>query len=262
MPAYNNQPHKRWGQHFLDDQTVIERIIAAICPGTKDALVEIGPGNGALTAALMQNAGSIDAIEIDHGLSVQLQKRFGKSLRLHTTDVLDFDFGKIHPDRKLTIIGNLPYNISTPILFHLIRHIDHIGSMYFMLQLEVALRLAASAGTKEYSALSVMLACFAETRLLFEVAPTSFTPRPRVVSAFVRIVPLACPLVTGLRQRQKLEHIIRRAFSCRRKMLAKSCRGMFNPEYLSAIGIDPSTRPDALTPLNFVDMLKCVDHGQ
>ncbi len=262
MPARNSQPRKRWGQHFLNDIIVIEKIIAAVQPCPEDTIVEIGPGKGALTAPLLQKATVIDAIEIDRDLSAQLRDQFGRGLNLHTADVLDFDFNQIHPGKNLTIVGNLPYNVSTPILFHLINFIDRISNMYLMLQLEVAARLVALAGTKKYSRISVILACFAKTKLLFEIDPEVFTPRPEVTSAFIHIVPQPQPLLADSNQRKKLEHIVQRAFTHRRKILAKAYRGMFDIEQLMSLGIDPTARPETLTPENFIDMLKYTNYGR
>ena len=241
MPTNSNKPHKHWGQHFLKDQATIEQIIAAIRPCADDTIVEIGPGNGALTDGLIQHAGMIDAIEIDRNLATKLRERFGPTLNLHTMDVLDFDFSQIHRGKKLTVVGNLPYNISTPILFHLINHMESIHCMYLMLQWEVATRLIALPGTKNYSKLSVSLACYAKTQLLFDISPTAFTPPPKVTSAFVRIQPQ--PLLTDPNHCKILKHIVQQAFNHRRKILAKTYQNIISIEQLIEIGIDPTARP-------------------
>ena len=207
---------KRFGQHFLTDTAVIDAIIAAIDPKPGDALVEIGPGLGAMTGALAGHAGRLTVIELDRDLAARLRKR--PELDVIEADVLDVDFAAIAAarGRPLRVAGNLPYNISTPILFHLLEHVDRIEDQHFMLQREVVDRMAATPGTKDYGRLSVMLQWRYDIESVLDVAPQAFEPPPRVNSAVVRMLPQPAPQgVDGA----LLGELVRVAFSQRRKML-------------------------------------------
>jgi 16S rRNA (adenine1518-N6/adenine1519-N6)-dimethyltransferase len=212
-------PHarKRFGQHFLVEPAVIDRIVAAIDPRPGEALVEIGPGRGALTTPLLARAGSLTVIELDRDLAARLKKTPG--LEVVEADVLNVDFAALAdavPQRKLRVVGNLPYNISTPILFHLLAASEAVVDQHFMLQKEVVERMAASPGGKEYGRLTVMLQWRYDIEQLLDVPPTAFEPPPRVDSAVVRMTPLAlrAPLDPAL-----LREIVTVAFSQRRKLL-------------------------------------------
>ena len=182
---------KRFGQHFLHDPGTIDRILHAISPQPSDRVVEIGPGRGALTGGLLDAAGALDAIEIDRGLASELRERFAgrDTFRLHAADALTYDFGALAQERggRLRIVGNLPYNISTPLLFHLLSHRDHVEDLHVMLQKEVVDRMVAAPGTGEYGRLTVMLAPWTRIERLFEIGPGAFQPPPRVRSAIARI---------------------------------------------------------------------------
>lgn len=246
-------PRKRFGQHFLHDPNILQKIISAISPQTNDHFVEIGPGRGVLTAALLSTGIHLDAVEIDRDLVHYLQLRFidEKNLHLHQQDALEFDFASlIRNQQKLRIVGNLPYNISTPLLFKLFTHFDYIQDMHFMLQKEVAKRLTASVGDSVYGRLSVMAQYFCHCTSLFTVSANSFSPPPKVESAFVRLIPhQQQPNATHF---ENFTTIVREAFNYRRKTLANALKRLVTTEQLIAIGIDPKTRPQELTVEDFV----------
>jgi 16S rRNA (adenine1518-N6/adenine1519-N6)-dimethyltransferase len=241
---------KRFGQHFLHDPKVIERIVAAIDPQPGEALVEIGPGRGALTAPLLQRAGELTAIEIDRDLAEGLRNRFGAALTLIVSDVLDVDFTTLRSDRKLRVIGNLPYNISTPLIFHLLSQREAIGDMHFMLQREVVERMIATPGTKTYGRLTVMLAPWVRVEPVLEVGAGAFRPAPKVASTVVRITPFPGPAFP-IASPERFERLVRAAFSQRRKTLRNALKGLLIEEQLRSLGIDPGLRPERLEPAQF-----------
>src|ERR1700689_4980356 len=219
---------KRFGQHFLHDRGVIRRILDSISPAPEDRIVEIGPGLGALTWGLLQRVRSLDVIEIDRDLARSLQDdpRAAKGLRVHVEDALHTDFGRLRGDAgPLRIVGNLPYNISTPLLFRLLSQRAAIADMHFMLQKEVVDRMAAQPGGKEYGRLTVMLAAYAEVEGLFEVGPGAFQPRPRVWSAIVRLRPSLEPRF-AIGDDGALKSLATAAFSHRRKILSNGLKGL------------------------------------
>lgn len=236
---------KRYGQHFLNDQSVIENIIKAIDFNTSGNIVEIGPGRGALTRPLLEQTDLLHVVEIDKDL-VEYLSNFENSqkLTIHHTDALDFDFCK-SVGNNLSIIGNLPYNISTPILFHLLDQINCISDMLFMLQREVAERICASPGTKDYGRLSIMVQCMCNAFSLFNVQPEAFTPRPRVNSTVIRLVPANNPALMP-DSVDTFKQIVRQSFSKRRKTIRNALKGIVDDEILIASDIDPSTRPETI----------------
>src|SRR5690554_4035723 len=196
----NITPHrarKRFGQNFLIDEDIIQRLLWSIRPGTGQTLVEIGPGQGALTEGLLQHCPDLHVIELDRDLIPLLQARFSKEfprLSIHQGDALQFDFSTLVQDQQpLRIVGNLPYNISTPLIFHLLEFRNIIGDMHFMLQKEVVARMASAPGEKAWGRLGIMTQYFCDVEMLFEVPPASFSPAPKVDSAIVRLTPLAQP---------------------------------------------------------------------
>ena len=200
--AAPHRPRKRFGQHFLHDPQVISRIIAAICPQPGARLVEIGPGLGALTRPLLQAAGELEVVELDRDLLEPLQSRCAGlgTLRIHQADALQFDFAALRGDGpKLRVAGNLPYNISTPLLFHLLDQAEHLHDLHFMLQQEVVKRLAAGPGDDAYGRLSVMVQYRCRVEALFNVGPGAFQPPPKVWSAVVRMVPRETLAEKGLK---------------------------------------------------------------
>jgi 16S rRNA (adenine1518-N6/adenine1519-N6)-dimethyltransferase len=237
---------KRFGQHFLHDPGVLKRLVEAIAPAPGDAIVEIGPGEGALTRPLLARIPHLTAIEIDRDLAARLAGEFAPGrLCVVCADALEFDFSSLAPG--LRIVGNLPYNISTPILFHLARYAARVRDMHFMLQREVVQRMVAKHSTPDYGRLSVMLQTRFTMHRLFNVPPGAFRPPPKVDSAVVRLVPLADkPDWDQLR----LENIVRQAFSARRKTL-RNALGL-EPADCEALGIDARARPENLAPADYV----------
>jgi len=244
---------KRFGQHFLHDPGVIRRILDAISPAPEDRIVEIGPGRGALTWGLLQRARALDVIEIDRDLarSLQADSRATKDLRMHVEDALATDFGRLRADgAPLRIVGNLPYNISTPLLFRLLSQRAAIADMHFMLQKEVVDRMTAQPSNKTYGRLTVMLAAVAEVEKLFDVGPGAFQPRPKVWSAIVRLRPTLAPRFE-IGNDGVLRMLVTAAFSHRRKILSNGLKGLLTPEEIESCGIDSQLRPEALTPAQF-----------
>jgi 16S rRNA (adenine1518-N6/adenine1519-N6)-dimethyltransferase len=233
---------KRFGQHFLHDPGVIRRIVEAIAPMPEDALVEIGPGQGALTRPLLERTKHLEVIEIDRDLAAALA---AEGIKVHVADALAFDFG-VFP-KGVRIVGNLPYNISTPLLFHLLRYADRVRDLHFMLQLEVVERMVAKPSTPEYGRLSVMLQARFAMAKLFRVAPGAFRPPPKVDSAVVRLAPLGAPLGCDAKV---FEQVVREAFSARRKTLRNALS--LKPEDYTELGIDAKLRPENLSPQDFV----------
>ena len=235
---------KRFGQHFLHDPGVLKHIVEAIAPARDDAVVEIGPGEGALTRPLLERLDRLTAIEIDRDLVARLGAEFSSSrLSLVCADALEVDFSSF--PFGIRIVGNLPYNISTPMLFHLARYADRVRDMHFMLQREVVERMVAKHSTPDYGRLSVMLQTRFAMKNLFNVAPGAFRPPPKVESAVVRLVPLSGVLIPG-----NFSDIVRNAFSARRKSLRNALP--LKPGDYEALGIDPKLRPENLSPADYV----------
>jgi 16S rRNA (adenine1518-N6/adenine1519-N6)-dimethyltransferase len=247
-----HRPRKRFGQHFLHDRGVIRRIVDEFSPHADDVTVEIGPGEGALTRDLLEKVPHLHVVEFDRDLVSYLRERFpADRLTVHQADALEFDFCRVAPaDRRLRIIGNLPYNISTPLLFHLLEHIGCIGEMVFMLQKEVVDRLAAEPDTSDYGRLSVMIQWRLQVESLFEVPPEAFTPPPKVDSAVVRLTPHAVAPVS-IRDPYVFSGVVRAAFAHRRKMLRNNLKEIIALEQLAALGIDPQRRAETLTLAEF-----------
>jgi 16S rRNA (adenine1518-N6/adenine1519-N6)-dimethyltransferase len=241
---------KRFGQNFLTDQTVIDAIVAAIAPQADDSVVEIGPGLGALTAPLLQRLNCLHVVEIDRDIVARLRHRFADGqLVAHEGDALEFDFASL--SRDLRIVGNLPYNISTPLLFHLAGYAERVRDMHFMLQKEVVERMVAQPGRAEYGRLSVMLQYRFDMALLFIVPSEAFEPRPKVVSAFVRMVPRAPALLTAMDE-ASLARVVTAAFGQRRKMLRNTLRTLLSEADFDALGIAPTLRAEDLSVADYV----------
>jgi 16S rRNA (adenine1518-N6/adenine1519-N6)-dimethyltransferase len=243
---------KRFGQHFLHDRNVLERIAREMAPQPDQALVEIGPGRGALTELLMGKSASLDCIEIDRDLAARLTERWGSTpgFELHTGDALEFDFAALaaRRGRRLRVIGNLPYNISTPLLFHVAAAHEHIDDLHVMLQKEVIDRIVAAPGSGEYGRLTVMLAPWIEARHLFDVGPGAFTPPPRVWSAVARLTVRRAP---AFELPAAFARTVSAAFSQRRKTLRNALRSIVDADAIIAAGIDPGMRPETLSPADF-----------
>lgn len=249
-------PKKRFGQNFLTDQFVLQDIIQMIAPQPEDNMVEIGPGQGAMTALLLQELNKLQVVELDRDLVAMLQKKFSPDkLTIHSGDALQFDFGALAEasGRKLRVVGNLPYNISSPLLFHLAQYTHLIEDQHFMLQKEVVQRMVAAPGGKEYGRLSVMLQWRYQMDLLFIVPPTAFDPPPKVDSAIVRMQPIAHPLDC---EQRKLEQVVTKAFSQRRKVLRNCLFDLFTENQLIDAGLNPQARPETVPLVQFVELAR------
>ena len=253
-PIVRHQPRKRFGQNFLRDEAVIHEIARAVAADADDHIVEIGPGEGALTAALIESGCTLDAIELDRDLTTQLLASFSvhPSFTLHSADALRFDFGSLEKNSKpLRIVGNLPYNISTPLLFKLLDYGPLIADMHFMLQREVVDRMAAVPGSKDWGRLGVMTQFRCEVEPLFAVPPEAFYPPPKVQSSVVRLAP-------HLKNRWpqcdpvRLNRIVTKAFSKRRKTLRNNFKDTVDERTVESLGIDPAARAETLSVDDFV----------
>ena len=246
---------KRVGQNFLHDPTIIGRIISAINPKPEEHLVEIGPGLGALTEEILELAGALEAVELDRDLVPVLRTKFFRyedKFKIHEADALKFDFSSLKNDeRPLRVIGNLPYNISTPLIFHLLSFSGLISDMHFMLQKEVVERLAAQPGENHYGRLGIMAQYYCQVEKLFIVPPGAFNPAPKVDSAIVRLIPHTT-LPIQAKSAELLADVVRTGFSQRRKTLRNNMKGWISGEQLEALGIDPGLRPERLSLAEFV----------
>jgi 16S rRNA (adenine1518-N6/adenine1519-N6)-dimethyltransferase len=244
---------KRFGQHFLHDRAIIRRIVEAIAPSPDDHLVEIGPGRGALTGALLEAAGRLDAIEIDRDLAAGLRTSFpaASGFTLHEVDALEFDWAALASRRggALRLVGNLPYNISTPLLFRLLAAGHVVLDMHFMLQKEVVDRILAPPGSDHYGRLTVMLAPFVIATRVLTVGPGAFQPPPKVQSAVVRLVRRVQPAPWA--QEAHYAQVVAAAFGQRRKTLRNALAPLLSEAQIAAAGIDPSARAETLEPAQF-----------
>jgi len=256
-----HQARKRFGQHFLNDQQVINDIVAAIDPQPTQHIVEIGPGLGAMTLPVLSLVKEMDAVEIDRDVIAALKVSsfsVGK-LNIHEGDALKFDFASLRRDQKMRLIGNLPYNISTPLLFHLIEHCAHFADMHFMLQKEVVDRMAAEPNSKDYGRLTVMLAPWVKVEPLFDIPPTAFRPPPRVTSTMVRLIPHdSAPFF--IRDQDIFSRVVLAAFSQRRKTLRNALRSLLTADQIRAVNIDPGLRAEVLPPESFARLAELISH--
>jgi len=254
---------KRFGQHFLHDPAVIARIVAGVALQPGDAAVEIGPGRGALTPLLLAAAGQLDVVEIDRDLAALLRTRFAAEPRfvLHQGDALEIDWHALRRERgrRLRLIGNLPYNISTPLLFRLLACAGAIQDMHFMLQKEVVDRILASPGSRTYGRLTVMLRPYVNASRVLEVGPGAFHPNPAVHSAVVRLtVNEAPPDWAGS---PEYAAVVSAAFGQRRKTLRNALQGLLRPDQISALGIDPGARAEVLSAAQFGALARAAAGG-
>ncbi len=253
---------KRFGQNFLHDPTIIARIIATINPKPEDHLIEIGPGLGALTEEILEKAGALEAVELDRDLIPVLRTKFFRyedNFKIHEADALKFDFASLKTDdRPLRVIGNLPYNISTPLIFHLLSFSGLISDMHFMLQKEVVQRLAAGPGDSNYGRLGIMAQYFCRVENLFLVPPGAFNPAPKVDSAIVRLIPHE-KLPIEARNLSLLQDVVRTAFNQRRKTLRNNLKPLISSDQLVEIDIDPGQRPERLSLAEFVRIADTID---
>nr|Q31F24.1 RecName: Full=Ribosomal RNA small subunit methyltransferase A; AltName: Full=16S rRNA (adenine(1518)-N(6)/adenine(1519)-N(6))-dimethyltransferase; AltName: Full=16S rRNA dimethyladenosine transferase; AltName: Full=16S rRNA dimethylase; AltName: Full=S-adenosylmethionine-6-N', N'-adenosyl(rRNA) dimethyltransferase [Hydrogenovibrio crunogenus XCL-2] len=252
-----HQHKKRFGQNFLNNDRIIQQIVAAIAPKPDQHLVEIGPGEAALTGPLLDIVKKLDIIEIDNDLIGPLTKRFSHNpaFHLHHTDALLFDYSQLLEAEtetpSLRIVGNLPYNISSPLLFHLLKYARYIQDMHFMLQKEVVERITAQPGVKAYGRLSVMIQYTCETEYLLTVGPENFTPPPKVDSAIVRLRPFEKRPFQAIDDKD-FAKLVKQAFSQKRKTLRNNLKGFLNDEQIEACGLDPSVRAEKVPVEAFV----------
>ena len=249
---------KRLGQNFLTNNAIIEKIVRAIKPQAEDNMLEIGPGLGAMTNALLPHLNQLKAVEIDTDLIPELVSHceYRDRLTVYNEDALAFNLGRVLVEgSKLRVVGNLPYNISTPLLFHLMRFVDDLRDGHFMLQKEVVDRIVAKPGSKDYGRLSVMLQYYCAVEKLFIVTPGAFTPRPKVDSAILRLVPRQNRELSAQKERE-LEHLVKQAFSQRRKTLRNNLKGCISPGQWESTGIDPARRAETLTVDEFIILVQ------
>lgn len=254
------QPKKHYGQHFLHERGVIDRIVAAIAPRPGERIVEIGPGEGALTLPLLAAAGRLTAIELDTDMLAPLRERavpVGELDIIHA-DVLKVDLTALAHDGNLRLAGNLPYYVSSPILFHCLAHASVIADMHFMLQKEVVDRMAAAPGSKVYGRLSVMLQLACRIEPLLRVAPGAFRPPPKVDSAVVRLLPLPATARPDPCLAPAIATVVRAAFGQRRKTLSNALRGLLDADAIRTAGVDPGARAETIAPQGFVELAKHV----
>ena len=253
MSSFKAPPKKNLGQHFLTDAGIIEHILHVLDPKPGDVLVEIGPGQGAITFPILKRHGSLTVIEFDRDLITPLSEAahgIGDLTIVHK-DVLQVDFDKLAGEDRIRLIGNLPYNISTPILFHVLAHCRHVRDMHFMLQKEVVDRMAAGPGSKIYGRLSIMLQSVCEVIPLFDVPPYCFNPPPKVNSAVVRLIPRPAGEL-GIRDQRMFEAVVRDAFSQRRKTLRNALAKQCTADQLLAAGIKPEARAEQIPVEDFI----------
>ena len=253
-------PRKRFGQNFLNSPGVIRKIVAAIAPRPGDLMVEIGPGLAALTEPLLQALDRLHVVEIDRDLIARLKQQFpGDSLTIHEGDALEFDFATLGAD--LRVVGNLPYNFSTPLLFHLATFADRVRDMHFMLQKEVVDRMAAAPGGGDYGRLSVMLQYRFHIERLFIVPPGAFTPAPKVDSAIVRLIPRPAMELNAI-DAECFSRVVTTAFSQRRKMLRNTLRDLIAEPALAALGIAPTARAETIAVADYVRLANALAAGK
>ena len=247
---------KRLGQHFLHDPAVIERLVATIAPEPTDCMIEIGGGKGALTFPLLQKLQRLHVVELDERMADHLEKSAPEpeKLVLHRDDALQFNFSSLSTEpASLRVVGNLPYNISTPLLFHLLTHRAAIKDIHVMLQKEVATRITAPPGGKDYGRLTVMLTLWAKTEHCFDIGPGAFSPPPKVHSTVVRMTPQVAPRL-DIKNIERFTELVALTFSMRRKTLARSLKGQLTRDQISAAGIDPGARPETLDAIDFAKL--------
>lgn len=263
-----HKARKRFGQNFLVDQSIIDRIVTSISPKTSDQLIEIGPGQGAITRQLLDSCPSLQVIELDRDLVPILLAQFATypDFIIHQQDALTTDFSQLKKQENLLrIVGNLPYNISTPLIFHLLSFHQLIADMHFMLQKEVVERMAAAPGDKNYGRLSVMVQYHCNIEHLFDVAPTAFDPQPKVDSAIIRLQPYQSSPYT-LEDIEQFQQLVAIAFQQRRKTLRNNLKSHLNLDTLApdieALGISLSQRPETLSISDYVNLSNCITQNQ
>lgn len=253
---------KRFGQHFLHERNVIDRIVATIAPRESDHVVEIGGGYGALTRPLAGRVARLDVIEIDRELGARLAAAFADEphVAIHVADALEFDIERLADVEPLRVVGNLPYNISTPLLFRLLSFRSIVRDMHLMLQKEVVARMVAQPGGKDYGRLTVMLSRWADVEACFDIGAGAFTPAPRVRSSLARITIRETPRFP-VADEARFAEIVGQLFSMRRKTLGRSLRGRIAPAALAELGFDPRARAETLSPAMLAKLTEAVDRA-
>lgn len=253
MSRYDQRAKKRFGQHFLHDRGVIERMLRALVLQESDRVIEIGPGPGALTFPLLERLPRLDVVEIDRDVIAwwQEQEAAKNKLHIHALDALKLDIPTLRGNGEpLRVVGNLPYNISTPLIFNLLSHATHIRDMMFMLQKEVVDRMTAAPDSKDYGRLSVMVQYYCQTDYLMKVGPGAFNPPPKVDSAVIYLKPRPYP--EPARNVEQLSALVAKAFSQRRKTLRNTLKGLLDSGQIESVGIDPTQRAETLSVTDFV----------
>lgn len=259
LPGHH-RARKRFGQNFLTDTQIIGRIIQTINPQPGERIIEIGPGQAALTQPLLASGAELHLVEIDRDLAATLQPWLAghQNASLHIGDALTMDFADISQGQPFRLVGNLPYNISTPLLFHVLQWSSLIRDMHFMLQREVVERMAATPGNKAWGRLSIMCQYHCSVTPLFTVPPEAFSPQPRVYSSIVKLVPHATPPV-HIESMDAFQRLVGQAFTMRRKTLRNCMRGLLDAEQIESAGIDPGLRPEALGLEQFAALARLMD---
>lgn len=250
-----HQARKRFGQNFLENRYYQHEIIQSLHIQPTDHWVEVGPGQGAITDHLVKQRIRLDLVELDRDLVALLQQRYRTEpqLTIHSQDALTVDFCAFNPTQPIRLVGNLPYNISTPLIFHFLTQRQCLQDAHFLLQKEVVERLCASPGEKAYGKLSVMIQQAFQTTPLFDIPPEAFRPAPKVLSSFVRLVPHTKPIVQINNQRVFAE-LVKQAFAQKRKTLRNNLKGLLTPERIQTLGIDPGCRAETLTLQDFATL--------
>ncbi|ORU90292.1 MAG: 16S rRNA (adenine(1518)-N(6)/adenine(1519)-N(6))-dimethyltransferase [Cycloclasticus sp. symbiont of Poecilosclerida sp. M] len=249
----SHKARKRFGQNFLQDTHIINQIVMAIAPSQDDYVVEIGPGQGAITGPLLDTGCHVDAIELDRDLVERLNAQFSKheKFKLYSTDALNFNYAQLATNEKIRIVGNLPYNISTPLLFHLLTYINSIHDMHFMLQKEIVNRLQAQPGNKQYGRLSIILQLHCHAEALFDVNPESFDPAPKVMSSIIRLTPHKKNLYI-INDKTSFNRMVTSAFSQRRKTIRNSLKTICGVSELEQADINPTERAEDIDISRYV----------
>lgn len=254
MNDFHHKARKRFGQNFLIDDGIIARIARAVAPRDTDQVVEIGPGKGAITELMLAGSPSLKVVELDRDLIPWLRQKFAHypEFEVISADALKVDFGALAaPGKPLRIVGNLPYNISTPLIFHLLTFVGQVQDMHFMLQKEVVQRMGAEPGSKVYGRLSVMVQYWCSVEYLFDVPPGCFSPAPKVDSAIVRLTPFAKPASVA-KDFSIMQELVTAAFSQRRKTLRNTLKQVMDPEFLDSLEFDTSRRPETISVDEYV----------
>ncbi len=255
-----HQARKRFGQNFLVDQQVIARIVSTINPQANELMVEIGPGQAALTRPLLQSGAELHLVEIDRDLAETLRHRLllYPNGQLHIADALRLDFAELLQGRRFRLVGNLPYNISTPLLFHVLQWQSQIIDMHFMLQKELVDRMCSNPGSKAWGRLAIMVQYHCEVVRMFDVPPAAFSPAPKVQSSIVRLVPHAQPPVE-ISSMANFQKLVTQVFNHRRKTLRNCLKGMLEVEQIEALGIDLGLRPEMLDLATFASLSRLMN---